>query len=293
MTSPSESTRSHSGGNSAAVSLSSSLQSSSLQEAATTTQTIARYGNHESNSTNNKSTTKTAVSYSDRLSERAMAMHLILCSPFSMLATNIQQPDTSNISTDREFFHALSTNYQAQRCGILRRVFSLRALTEVRFLQIELLNTNLAEIRNKDAIPPLNLCARNTIITENSNLYTYNPVPWAPPIGKETLMHLMKHPQAANDQISPLFERVPRKLHHKLEVCAQRGYSMGWGLQYVEGVSTAHMFIAGLVCCMASTVVGVVYAVKLKDIQGAFAIAAYVTMTLIFLLGSTQALLDK
>ena len=174
-------------------------------------------------------------------------------------------------------------------------MFSLKSIIDIRFVQLELLDTSLAQIRKVNDLPPEELCRRTAPACRDNDCYTYNPAPaeTMPPIGKDLFMHLLEHPEVAKSCASLLFERVPRRLHQQLTVRPEKGYSIGWGLQYVEGISMTRVFVCGLLRSVVSTLVGIAYAVRLHDTQGGFAIGAYMLMTLMFVLGSAQALLDR
>ena len=73
----------------------------------------------------------------------------------------------------------------------------------------------------------------------------------------------------------------------------RKGSSIGWGLQFVEGISKGRVFCFGLICSIISTIIGVVWAAKKDDVQGGFALAAYIMMIFVFALGSLQAVFER
>ena len=133
--------------------------------------------------------------------------------------------------------------------------------------------SQLVDVQARPSIPP----------DDKSTEYAYDPMPTdvMPPIGRNHLMHLLEHPDHA--EVTPvLYRKIPRKLRAKLEACPIKGRSTGWGLQFVEGMNWFVVFIYGCIGFSLSLVVAVVWATVKGDIQGAFAMAAFMITFLLF-----------
>ncbi len=102
-----------------------------------------------------------------------------------------------------------------------------------------------------------------------------------PPVGPSMLMHLLEHPDHA-EVVPVLYKRIPKKLYTKLEACPLRGSSMGWGMQFVEGMDRFVVFVLGCVGFAACLVVAVVWSAARQDIQGGFAIAGFLLAFMAF-----------
>ena len=74
--------------------------------------------------------------------------------------------------------------------------------------------------------------------------YTYETMPAdvMPPIGSNHLMHLFEHPEHA-EVIPVLYRKIPKTLRARLVACPRKGSSVGWGLQFVEGMNWFVVFL--------------------------------------------------
>ena len=113
--------------------------------------------------------------------------------------------------------------------------------------------------------------------------YTYEPMPAGvmPPIGSNLLMHLFEHPEDA-EVIPVLCRKIPKKLRARLEACPRQGSSVGWGLQFVEGMNWFAVFVYGCAGFALSLLAALVWATLKDDAQGAFAIAGFMISFLLF-----------
>ncbi|KAK6430517.1 hypothetical protein LTR95_013328 [Oleoguttula sp. CCFEE 5521] len=207
---------------------------------------------------------------------------LLLCVPFKRHATKLSHVPTPAPISDTDFFRLLRLQYTTLR-GRFRRIFSLRTLAELRFVQFEVFRNDLADVRKLDVIPP----------GTQKDEYIYNPMPAAfiPPIGKNQLRHLYDHPEDADDE-SVCFNRVPRKLHERLVAAPIVGSSEGWGICFIEGVSWPKVCIFGLVGVVFSTAFGVLWTVLKDDIQGGFGVASFMLGVLALSVGALQGALE-
>jgi hypothetical protein len=204
---------------------------------------------------------------------------LLLCIPFKSHAKKLMNIDTTTPpSSDMAFFRLLRQTYAKNR-GRSRNLFSIRALSEIRFVQFEVFRNDLADVRKFDCIPP----------EAQKDNYLYRPMPaeFEPPIGKNQMRHLYDHPDHADD-LPVCYSRVPRKLRERLSAAPGIGRSDGWGICFIEGVSWPRVCALGLAGVLASTIFGVVWTVVQKDIQGGFGVASYMLGVLVLGLGALQ-----
>ena len=121
--------------------------------------------------------------------------------------------------------------------------------------------------------------------------YQYQPCDLIPPVGENLMAHLFQHPEHANE-MSVTCLRTPKKRKAKLAVCAQRGTSVGWGVHLVEGWVTTRVWLLSLFTfVIGSLVFGICWSVLQHDIQGAFAVSAYIIALLSLVVGTVQAYL--
>jgi hypothetical protein len=204
---------------------------------------------------------------------------LLLCIPFKSHANKLLNIDTTTPpSSDKAFYGLLRQTYAKNR-GRFRNLFSIRSLSEIRFVQFEVFQNDLADVRKFDCIPP----------EAQKDNYLYRPMPaeFVPPIGKNQMRHLYDHPDHADD-LPVCYSRVPRKLRERLSAAPGIGRSDGWGICFIEGVSWPRVCALGLAGVLASTLFGVTWTVVQKDIQGGFGVASYMLGVLVLGLGALQ-----
>lgn len=119
--------------------------------------------------------------------------------------------------------------------------------------------SEIADIVSHPSLPP----------EQMKSQYSYKPIPpkLIPPVGSNLLVHLFENPDHA-DVVPYLFERIPKRLRKKLSVSPQEGSSIGWGIEFVEGIDTFVFFLCGCVCFVLCLVVAVVWTAIKDDIQG-------------------------
>lgn len=104
------------------------------------------------------------------------------------------------------------------------------------------------------------------------------------------MTHFFHHPECANGEQPIAFLRTPKKKREKLVVCPHRGTSVGWGLQIVEGWIVGRLWLLALsFVVLGTTVFAICWSVLEKDLQGAFAVSAYVIAVVGLALGTMQA----
>jgi hypothetical protein len=115
------------------------------------------------------------------------------------------------------------------------------------------------------------------------------PAETIPPVGSNLLMHFFNHPEDASPR-PVLLMCMPKRKREKLEPCPIRGSSVGWGIDVTIGTDHLKLFLLGLLACVASLIFGVVWTVRMEDIQGEFGAAGFIFALLGFAVASLKAL---
>ncbi|OTB04211.1 hypothetical protein M426DRAFT_321063 [Hypoxylon sp. CI-4A] len=197
--------------------------------------------------------------------------YVLACLPFGRLVSRLHQPEVCTIDSDQDFFSLLRVTYRGKRAR--NPLTFLRRVTSIHFVQFEVYNTDIADVRSHPTLPPGTL----------SNQYTYDPVPpdLMPPIGSKLLVHLMENPTHAS-VLPELYKGVPKKLREKLSPCPRRGTSDGWGLAFNEGVDIFMFFLygcAGFLVCLAAALI---WTTIRNDIQGGTGLGAFLLTFMVF-----------
>ncbi|TRX88915.1 hypothetical protein FHL15_010143 [Xylaria flabelliformis] len=161
---------------------------------------------------------------------------VLLCVPYLRWGLRLHNSEVCKINSDQQFFKLLQQCYFAQRHRPARKL--LRIFTKVRalqFVKFEVFRNKLVDVRACPSLPTA------------SNDYTYDPMPpdVIPPIGPNLLMHLFENPDHADVTLF-LYKRFPKKMRAQLEACPTKGSSIGWGVEFVEGVNWYAVFVSGL-----------------------------------------------
>jgi len=130
---------------------------------------------------------------------------------------------------------------------------------------------DLASIKCSPSVPSL----------EPRHEYDYEMPDTDPPIGPNVAMHLLENPDHAH-VLPILLRRIPTRRDRKLSPCPVKGVSIGWGVQFVEGVSPKAVFAfasVGLAICLVTSIS---WTVARKDVQGGFGIGAFILAFSIF-----------
>ncbi|KAL8749241.1 MAG: hypothetical protein Q9199_007808 [Rusavskia elegans] len=148
-------------------------------------------------------------------------------------------------------------------------------------IQFELHPSNLVDVRKVPDMPP----------ESRKDEYLYQPCDLIPPIGENLMTHLFHHPHEANERAITIM-RSPKKRKQRLAICPQMGTNIGWGIHLVEGWAMTKLWLLALVI---SSIGGIVFAVTWsvvkRDIQAAFAVAAYFAALFGLGVGTVQAYL--
>ncbi|KAF2962749.1 hypothetical protein GQX73_g10821 [Xylaria multiplex] len=191
---------------------------------------------------------------------------VLLCVPYLRWGLRLHNIEICRINSDQQFFQLLRKCYFSQRRGTIRGVF--RIFTKVRalqFVKFEVFRNKLVDVRVCPSMPTA------------SNEYAYDPVPpdAIPPIGSNLLMHFFENPDCA-DVTLLLYNRFPKKLRAQLEACPIKGSSIGWGIEFVEGVNWRNVFVATFLGFIFCSIFAVAWAATKGDIQGGFGIASFI-----------------
>lgn len=208
-------------------------------------------------------------------------MFLLLCLPQYLYATKLVHLDLRGTKSDRSFYEALHAQYWETR-GRYVSFFSCKTLRRIHFVQFEVYRNDLADIIKINDIPP----------PEKHQDYHYTPMPAkrVPPVGENIMMHWYENPSHADDD-TPSLNKMPKKLRDRLAIKSHQDTEIGWGIYFVEGSSWLCLFCSGLVGLLLGGLFGALWAHFKDDVQGGFAVAAFVLMAFSFIIGILQALL--
>ena len=138
---------------------------------------------------------------------------------------------------------------------------------------------DFVDIRKVPDVPP----------ETKKNEYQYQSCDLIPPVGANLMAHLFHHPEHAN-KMSVTCLRTPKKRKTRLAVCPLRGTNVGWGIHLVEGWIMTRVWLLALGSfVLGSLVFGVCWSILRRDVQGAFAVSAYIITLLTLVVGTVQA----
>lgn len=200
------------------------------------------------------------------------ALFLLTCMSHDTYTTHLLQLDLGRTFSDSQLFTELNRQYMNLR------IYSLKTVRDIKFVQFELHRRALVDIRKRDNIPPESW----------SQEYRYNPIPaeLMPPIGSNYLMHIYQHPEDA-DLHALCLARFPKRVNERLHMGPYGVAKVGWGIHLAEGFALKKVWILGGIMTLASIVFGISWAALRKDIQGGFAVSAVVAM-LVWGIGSLE-----
>ena len=210
------------------------------------------------------------------------SLHVLLSFPYYSHGSRLCQPPIKNMRTDREFFKLLRVSYDTTRSRF-KRLFSLKTIRSVKFVQLERFRSDLVDIRKVDDLPP-----------PADDEYVYDPKPpeLVPPVGENLMLHLFLHPDHADDFTAVLLKRVPKK-NNILSTCPVKGSGLGWGIHFGGGWHYGLLWFCLLLLTILGSVVFLVcWAVLEHDVQGASGVAGYVLVLITAAGGSLQAAIE-
>ncbi|OTB16983.1 hypothetical protein K445DRAFT_316508, partial [Daldinia sp. EC12] len=117
------------------------------------------------------------------------------------------------------------------------------------------------------------------------------PAHLMPPVRPNMMVHFLENPMHASVQ-PDLYRRIPKKLRRKLTPCQVTGMSVGWGIEFVEGVDYFMLFLFGCVGFLISTIIAVAWSAIKQDVQSGFGIGAFVFTFTLFCGGIVHSALD-
>ncbi|RWA05158.1 hypothetical protein EKO27_g9940 [Xylaria grammica] len=139
--------------------------------------------------------------------------------------------------------------------------------------EFEVFRNKLVDVRACPSMPTL------------GSEYAYDPADAIPPIGSNMLMHLFENPEHADVTLF-LYNRFPKKLRAQLEACPMKGSSIGWGVEFVEGVDWYVVFAVTCLGFLFCFIFAVAWAATKGDIQGGFGIASFLLAFVVFCSGT-------
>ncbi|GAW18707.1 hypothetical protein ANO14919_081880 [Xylariales sp. No.14919] len=211
-----------------------------------------------------------------RSSRPAQAHHnfVLLCVPYLRWGLRLHNSEVCRINSDQQFFQLLRQCYLNQRVGNIRGIFQIfKKVRALQFVKFEVFRNKLVDVRACPSMPTL------------GSEYAYDPADAIPPIGSNMLMHLFENPEHADVTLF-LYNRFPKKLRAQLEACPMKGSSIGWGVEFVEGVDWYVVFAAACLGFLFCLIFAVAWAATKGDIQGGFGIASFLLAFVVFCSGT-------
>lgn len=210
-------------------------------------------------------------------------LYLLLCIQHQRSTTKLLQPDLTGLHSDQDFFRLLRDNYHDMR-GRWRRIFSLKTLRSIKFIQFELHEPDLVDVRIENELPP----------EERKDEYHYAPMPskTMPPVGENLMLHFCTSPHCASER-GIILDRIPKKLNKRLRTCPTKGTGEGWGIYIQEDWHVCMIVIVAFaVLILGSLVFFICWSVLKHDLQGASGIAMYIMALIALGIGSLQAVFE-
>lgn len=99
-------------------------------------------------------------------------------------------------------------------------------------------------------------------------------------------MHLIENPDHA--PVLPILikrlpiKRLPLKRQSRLNPCPIKGFSVGWGIDAINGVEERVVLACAFVGFVSSLVAAVAWSVAKDDVQGGFGVGAFILAFLLF-----------
>lgn len=118
------------------------------------------------------------------------------------------------------------------------------------------------------------------------------PAHLVPPVGPNMLVHFFENPTHAS-VLPDLYKRIPKKLRQKLTPCQVTGMSVGWGIEFVEGIDSFMFFIFGCALFLACLIVAVGWSAIKQDVQGGFGIGGFILAFMLFCGSIVHSALDS
>ncbi len=120
--------------------------------------------------------------------------------------------------------------------------------------------------------------------------YGFSPRPPGnnPPLGSDYLLHRFFRPHDGDGDVLCL-EQFPKRLKERPERGKHPDQDVGWGVYIDEGPHLAKIYtILALLVLFGSLLFAILFWALKRDVQGAFAVASYLTSVLSLSLGAWQ-----
>ncbi|KAF2644497.1 hypothetical protein P280DRAFT_513968 [Massarina eburnea CBS 473.64] len=229
--------------------------------------------------------------FSVRIGTHADESWLLTCANEGRFTPKIVHVDVNagKIKCDKDLALALREHYERINRRWLKWA-RLRGLSTIEFVQFEVHRNRFADIRAAPSMPPTSSSPTATSASSgkaspSQHPYTFEPVDLIPPVGSTYLLHLFKHPEDYDGELVT-YLRAPKR-RERLD------FGMGWGINLVEGFLAQKIWaVFMMVFGVGSAVFAVVWAVKKRDIQGAFGVASWVVTLTGLAVGGIQAWLE-
>lgn len=245
---------------------------------------LSRGGSASSNKPSESPIANQSESHIVPLGGTAEPLWLLTCCAEAKLTPKVTHLslDATSVRSDKDVAMTLRGHYASLHSSLSSSLFRLRGLKSIDFVKFELHRNRFADIRAKPHMPPYPHPSAlpgfdpskpdATGGWEQATDYSFEPGHLVPPVGSNYLMHLFKHPHDYELETITL-NRMPKKVGGRLE------FGNGWGVELVDGFLPARVWGAVLVTfVLASLAFAVVWCTKENkgDVQGAFAVAAWV-----------------
>lgn len=209
-------------------------------------------------------------------------LYLMLCCNEGLHGIKLHQLKLQQNQTDEALFLELGRIYQSSRKWL--SFLSFRAVTDIRFAQIEWFVNQLANIRMYDDLPP-------KAKTGEAEFYQYIPRPQEvkPPLAKHYLMHAFLSPEEVGKR-SMCFNRFPKRLS-MLQVLDETGMIISWGIQLQEGLNPRKIWVCVyLLCVFGGTLAFLLFWLVGHNITKSCAIASLMASITTLTIGFAQAM---
>lgn len=191
-------------------------------------------------------------------------------------ATALHQPSVEAIKSDLQLWTTLKSQCMPpQSCW--SRLFSLKTVINIEFVQFELLPKQFVSICKIPDIPS----------EARKDDYEFEPCPATliPPLASNALTHFYHCPETAGNH-NICLRRFPKKLRRRLTIAPDT--EIGWGLHFVRGLDKPKFCIITTIVLAMSFIFGVVWSIVRNDLGGAMGASAYLVTVFLCGVGSLQ-----
>ncbi|KAF2793172.1 hypothetical protein K505DRAFT_375515 [Melanomma pulvis-pyrius CBS 109.77] len=205
-------------------------------------------------------------------------LYLLSCLDHGSFGVKLHHELLTDVKNDRSLFRFLRDTY-AQRQS-MRSWLSLKTIRSLNLVRFSVDMSEYVDIKwhhdncsgQCSCLPPQRIVEPST-----SPEYRCQPVPasYIPPMGKNYLMHYMRHPQILHPQQTWVYNQLPKRLCGQL-LAPNDEQVTGWGMHFEEGINWRACGILGFtVIVVGSCAFGIIWAIMKEDVQTGFTVAAY------------------